>query len=193
MISVFRTHFFRLIATLLVLTLLSVSAQSADQLEREMVINRVQEIGLEIWSENNPVWLTQVRQRGPKYEFVAETPVNYYPPASMHYMTFPGMAVEPGEMREVAEHAIQQAARNFKVPSAKISDIQIMPAKYGELSGYEATFSGRAHKERMDIKMFIGNAKGKGPVSMYVYTLKGKLGHLRESIRRSWQNVKYLN
>ena len=182
------------LAISLLLTMFSVaSTYGEERVKREMVINHVDEIGLEIWSENNPAWLTQVRKRGAKFEFVAETPRSYYPPAAMHYMHFAGMEVKDGEMKGIALNAIQQAALNFGVPSSEVSAIQPVPATYSELKGYEAVFKGKANGEDMDIKMFIGNSQGKGPVSMYIYTMRGKLGHLSEVIRRAWQNVKYQN
>ena len=66
-------------------------------------------------------------------------------------------------------------------------------AAYGDLKGYEAAFNGMANGEKMDIKVIVGNAQGKGPVNTYAYTLRDKLDHLSESIRRSWGNAKYLN
>jgi uncharacterized protein YpuA (DUF1002 family) len=182
-----------LVISLISTMLLVASAYGEERVKREMVINHVEQIGLEIWSENNPTWLTQVRKRGPKFEFVAETPRSYYPPAAMHYMHFADMEVKGGEMEGIALNAIQQAALNFGVPTSEISAIKPVPATYSEMKGYEAVFKGRANGEDMDIKMFIGNSPGKGPVSMYVYTMRGKLGHLSEPIRRAWQNVKYLN
>ena len=160
---------------------------------RPMEKHKVTELGLELWTEFEPKWDIKLNKVGKKNVFYAETPANYYPPAVMTWVSFQGMEVVEGELEEIARTAILTAAHNYKAKvnqEEKITPVQIT---YNELTGYEATFSGVANGEEVDVKIFVGHKPGKGPVAMQVYTLKGKLPHLSEQIRRSWNNVKYLN
>ena len=49
--------------------------------KRPMKIHRVEAVGLEIWTEYAPAWVTDVKYRGAKATFVAQSP-RHYPPVS---------------------------------------------------------------------------------------------------------------
>jgi hypothetical protein len=87
---------------------------------------------------------------------------------------------------------LQQAARNYGLSDAEISVIPLNPATYGELKGYEAEFPAVADSVPVDVRVFFGHEPGKPVVAMQVYTLRGKMPHLAEQIRRSWSHVAYL-
>jgi hypothetical protein len=165
----------------------------ADRVERTMKIHRLSELGLEIWTEFKPLWITEVHYQGIKPVFTAQTPPMVYPPAAMKVVSFPGMSVAPEEMKDIATTAISEGARNYKTSKKQLNDLHIIPAAYGDLSGYEADFNGKVHGDAVDVKVFVGNKEGKGPVMLQIYTLEGKMDHLSEQIRRSWTNVRYLN
>ena len=44
----------------------------------------------------------------------------------------------------------------------------------------------------MDVKIFVGQANGKFPVALSIYTLEGKMVHLAEVVRHTWGNLAYL-
>ena len=178
--------------SLVILALISQSV-SADRAKRPMKIHQLPEMGLEVWTEFDPLWITELEYQGKKPIFTAQTPPMVYPPAAMSVVSFPGMQVTSDEMKEVASTAIATGARNYRVPEQQISTLKATPASYGELTGYEATFTGKAQGDEVDVKVFVGNKPGKGPVMLQIYTFKDKLPHLSEQIRRSWDNVKYLN
>ncbi len=179
---------------LLVITfgmIISVSA-FAERAQRPMHIHKVQELGLEIWTEYNPEWITDLVKFRGRSIFTAQTPSNTYPPAAMSWTSFPRMRVEKGNIEQVALTTFNQAAANYSASQEQIKELKASPATYGDLSGYEATFSGTAHGDPIDVRVFVGHKDGKGPVTMQVYTLRGKLSHISEQIRRSWTHVKYL-
>jgi hypothetical protein len=168
-------------------------APAADAYQRPMVVHKLAELGLEIWTEGNPVWDTELgRQPGePRPIFSAETPGQAYPPAGMTWAV-PGISAQAEELPQVARGALRQAARNYGLGDDVIRSIALKPAKYGELQGFEAEFPAVADDVPVDVRVFFGHQPGKPLVAMQVFTLRGKLRHLSEQIRRSWGNVRYL-
>lgn len=168
-------------------------AVQAERAKRPMKIHQLPELGLEIWTESDPLWIADLQYQGKKPLFTAQTPPMVYPPAAMSVVAFPGMQVTAEEMEEVAATAIRTGARNYRVPEQAIQQLQPSAASYGELQGYEATFSGKAQGDAVDVKVFVGHKQGKGPVMLQIYSFKDKLPHLSEQIRRSWSNITYLH
>jgi len=183
----------RLIACCLVIIMVSSGVLAEDDhAKRPMQVHKLVEMGIEVWTEYEPLWITETIYRGKKPIFTAQTPSMVYPPAAMSIVAFPGMTVESAEMMEVATNAIVTGARNYHISDKQIESLDLSPAEYGELKGYEAVFSGKDRGDDIDVKVFIGNKPGKGPVMMQIFTLKGKLPHLSEQIQRSWGHIKYL-
>lgn len=180
-------------ALLVVLALLAPIAAAEDVYKRPMVIHKVAELGLEIWTEANPAWDTVVaREPGaPRAIFSAETPGQTYPPAGMTWAV-PGVKATEAEFPQVARSALRQAALNYGLKEAAIQGIALRKAVYGELSGFEGEFPALADETPVDVRVFFGHVPGKPVVAMQVFTLRGKLPHLAEQIRRSWSNVRYL-
>lgn len=182
----------RLISFCLLVMFLSSKPAYADRAKRPMKIHKLPELGLEIWTEYEPRWITELHYRGKKPVFTVQSPPLVYPPAAMTVVSFPGMTVDTDEMNDIATTAITEGARNYKASQSELAELHVIPALYGDLTGYEASFSGKVRGDEVDVKVFVGNKPGKGPVMLQIYTLEGKLGHLSEQIRRSWTNVKYL-
>ena len=159
---------------------------------RHMQIYRVNELGLEIWVENQPPWQTQLSNATGRPTFVAESPPSYHPPTIMTYASWPNEKVLAEGMHDMASVAIRRASQNFGVSAAGSLSIPIREARYGELRGYEGWFNGKADGVAMDVSVFVGQAPGKFPVVFNVYTVRGKLPSLTEQLRRAWTNVKYL-
>ncbi len=174
-----------------ILCIVSISLH-AEPAKRPMEIHKLDELGLEIWTEYEPTWITRILSQGKFPIFSAESPQNYYPPSVMTWTTFKGMKIGIGELEELATSAIQTAAGNYGVSEKEILQIRPKKTEYNKLIGYEASFSGIAFNEAVDVKIFVGHEPGKRPVAMQAYTQKGKLVHLSEQIRRSWTNVAYL-
>jgi hypothetical protein len=181
-----------LIACLMVASLCS-PAMAKDEVLRPMVIHKVSELGLEIWTEANPEWDIALAPQpgGPRPIFSAETPGQTYPPAGMTWAV-PGVTAKPEELGRIARVALRQAARNYGVTDSDAQRIPMQSATYGELSGFEATFPAVAEEVPVDVRVFFGHKPGKPVVAMQVFTLRGKLPHLSEQVRRSWSNVRYL-
>lgn len=155
---------------------------------REMRIHRVGALGLEIWVENQPPWEAEVMQGRSLPVFVVQSPSNYYPPAVMTYVGMPSTSGGGQSLEAMSTRAIRRAAWNYGLGARRLS-IRPEAARYGALSGYEATFDGVANGEAVQVKVFVGQAPGRSPVAMQVYTLRGKLAHLSEPIRRAWNHI----
>ena len=166
---------------------------AAERAKREMQIHKVTELGLEIWVENEPPWDAELMRAVTLPSFVVQSPADYYPPAVMTYISLPASAVDDASMLGMATTAIRRAAENYRVTPTTRVTLKPQPARYGELSGFEADFEGWANGEAVDVKVFVGHQPGRFPVAMQAYTLRGKLAQLVEPTRRAWGHVKYLH
>lgn len=167
------------------------SAAERARIKRPMQLHRVAELNVEIWTELDPQWETRLEFRNGQPVFSAETPALTYPPAGMTWSSVRGVTFTAAELPEAARGAIEQAARNYGV-NEMASSVALRTAKYGELTGYEARFSATAHGQPVDVLVFFGHRAGRPPVLAHAYTLQGKLDHISEHVRRSWQNLRYL-
>lgn len=158
--------------------------------KRPMIIHKVSELGLEIWTEAEPEWETRLDQKKGQKIFVAETPALTAPPAGMSWVSVKGITFTAAEIREGAHGAIRQAATNYGL--SKNQTLELRAATYGELTGYEADFTANAYGTPVDVRVFCGHQPGKDAVVMHAFTLRGKLNHISENIRRSWTHVRYL-
>lgn len=159
---------------------------------REMQIHPVKAIGLEVWVENQPPWETQIVQNGGRSVFAVSSPENYHPPAAMTYASWPEHAVSEQQLSAVAHSALRHAAQNFGLAPGQARALQPRAAQHGLLQGYEVEFVGKVQATAVDVRLFFGLQPGRAPVVMTVYTLQGKIDHLKEVVRRSWDNISYL-
>lgn len=187
-IRVTKSRFFFTLVSLLFF----IGVAVAEQSKRPMKKNLLHELGLEVWTEFDPLWITDIKYRGKKPIFTAQSPPKVYPPAAMSIVSFPGMALNPNELYEVATTAIKTGAKNYQVSDQDISKMEPTLSSYGELKGYELNYRGTANGVAIDVKVFVGHKSGNGPIMMQIYTLRDKLPHLKEQIRRSWSNISYL-
>lgn len=167
------------------------TATAADRAGRPMLIHRLNELGLEVWTEQDPQWETRVQQTNGVPIFIADTPALSYPPASMSWISLPQFKFETHELELAARGAIDQVAANHGVQAP--NPIAIEPQRYGELIGFESTFKARSEQVPIDVRVFFGHRPGKPAVLMQVSTLRTKLPHLSEHIRRAWTHVRYLD
>jgi hypothetical protein len=170
--------------------LLTLSAEAAPRTGRPMIIHRLPELGLEIWTEQDPEWETHLSQRAGAPTFVAETPALTYPPGHMSWTTLPHLRFDPQDLEAGAQGALHQVAANHQIRSPR--RLHITTKRYGNLVGYETVFEARSQNTPVEVRAFCGHHPGKHPVLMQATTLKHKSAHLAEHIRRSWSNVKYL-
>jgi hypothetical protein len=181
----------RFVLTLSLCTLCALAMAAAQSaLKRPMQIHKVEELALEIWTEAQPEWDARVEWKNGQPIFVAETPSLTYPPAGMSWVSMAHLRFDQQALEEVARGAIHEAARNYKV---RPDVIALKAAHYGDLAGYEAQFSADAQGTPVDVRVFCGLKPGKPAVVMQAFTLRGKLAHIGEQIRRSWTNVRYLD
>lgn len=166
-----------------------IDAIAGTRAGRPMIIHRPPEMNLEIWTEQDPEWETSIK-RGPySMTFAAETPALTYPPTHMSWTIAPTLTFEPHELESAAHGVLHQMAIRYRaLPPGHLSH-----ARYGDLIGYEATFQAEARNIPIDVRVFAGHREGKPMVVLQVVTLKGKLTHVAEHIRRSWTHVRYLD
>ena len=168
------------------------AADRKERALREMQVYKLTVLGLEVWVENQPPWETQLSDKSGHPTFVAQSPGNYHPPTVMTFASWPKERTPADQLQDMATSAIRRASQNFGLNMGQARGIQIMPASYGVLQGYEGTFNGVADRVAMDVTVFVGQANGKFPVALSMYTLRGKMDTLSEQRRRSWGKLKYL-
>lgn len=176
-----------LIAALCAITSTIVPAKSRTG--RPMIIHRVPELNLEIWTEQDPQWETHLHETAVAATFVAESPALSYPPAHMSWTTLPQMAFQQSDMEAATRGVLYQMALNYGVKPPT----HLRARQYGDLTGYEATFAAQSEDLPIDVHLFCGHQEGKPTVVMQVVTLRDKLPHLSEQIRRSWTHLRYLD
>jgi hypothetical protein len=171
---------------------LTSNASSSRDL-REMQIRKVPELGLEIWVENQPAWEENLTEDQGRPIFTTQSPDDYHPPTAMTFSAWPKERVPDAQMPTLALTAIRGAAMNFGLNAAQARSIAVLPAQHGALQGAEGDFAGFAQGVDMDVKVFVGQQSGHYPVALSIYTLKGKMPHLAEVVRRCWGNLTYLS
>lgn len=179
-------------AICIALLLISSNVPALDRVKRQMYVNRVSQIGLEVWTEEQPRWQTYLESKAGQYTFAAETPDLTYPPAGFTWSSAPTGVVEESDFKTAALGAIHGSARGYGVNPNAIPASQLRSATYGELSGYEVSFAGSIQQTPVDVKVFVGHQPGKPLVVMQACTQRGHLPHISEQIRRSWTHVRYL-
>lgn len=161
---------------------------------RPMHIHRLRQLGLEVWSEAEPQWDTELLPggKGAPPVFTLSSPDNYHPPAATTITAWRRERV-PGELFEtMADTAIRTASANYGLNKGQARAIPVVPRTWGLLAGHEGDFSGRAQGQRLDVKIFVGQQEGKYPVVAQIYTQAGKMADLQDVIRRCWSNITYL-
>lgn len=176
-----------LIATLCAIAATTVIAK--PRAGRPMIIHRLPELNLEIWTEQDPAWETHLHETTASATFVAEAPALTYPPAHVSWTTLPQLTVQDVDMEDATRGVLHQMALNYGVKPPKL----IIQRQYGDLKGYEATFHAESDNLPIDVHVFCGHREGKPAVVMQVVTLKDRLPHLSEHIRRSWTHLRYLD
>lgn len=176
------------IALIICMSAVAFSAAAEKRAGRPMIIHRIPQLQLEIWTEQDPQWETHVNDANGAFTFIAETPALTYPPAHMSWTAQPQLKFQQQDIEAAARGALHQVAANYRVPPPE----QIKQATYGDLTGYETTFQARSDKP-IEVRVFCGHRPGQPAVVMQAVTLKDKLPHLSEHIRRSWSNVRYLD
>lgn len=176
-----------LIATLCAIAPITTTAK--PRTGRPMIIHRLPELNLEIWTEQDPQWETQLHETPAAATFVAQSPALAYPPAHMSWTTLPQLTFQQGDMEAATRGVLHQMALNYGVTPPK----HLKPKQYGDLTGYEATFAAESEDLPIDVHMFCGHREGRPAVVVQVVTLRDRLPHLSEHIRRSWTHLRYLD
>lgn len=178
--------------TLLIACLCAMTASiafAAPRAGRPMIIHRLPELNLEIWTEQDPEWETHLSDADEAFTFVAETPALTYPPAYMSWTVMPHLKLRQHDLEAAARGVVHQIAANYRTnPPQEISQ-----RIYGDLFGYQATLQAESENMPIDVLIFCGHREGRPAVVMQTVTLRDKLPHLSEQIRRSWKNVRYLD
>ena len=99
------------------------------------------------------------------------------------------MKFESHELEDADHGVMYQMALHYRT----VPPEQLTPMQYGELTGYEATFQAEPHNIPIDVRVFFGHREGMPMVVMQVVTLKGRLAHVAEHVRRSWTHLRYLD
>lgn len=180
------------LSALLLCSLAAMHSHASDRHPRPMLIHKLPELGLQIWTEMTPEWLVETTRHKNRPVFTAQTPVASYPPAAFTFTSFEEMRIDDTELREVAAEVVNAALSNYHASDAVTAWEALTPVTYGVLKGYELRFNGIADGEQVEVAVFLGQSRGEFPVLLQAYTLNGKLDAIAENMRRSWASVRYL-
>ena len=170
----------------------TLASASTRRVQRAMKVNQVVDLGLEVWTEQQPAWIVATREIEGQPVLLAQSPPQVYPPASMSVTAFAKVHAEIDNFKRTAEVAIKRGLTQYGVPGNVQNRISREKKQYGELDGIEVNFTAEVHGSAADVKVFIGTADNKGHVLLQLYTIQGGMAHLQEQIRRSWGNIKFL-
>lgn len=159
---------------------------------RPMQIHQLPTLGLEIWTEREPQWITELVSYRYRDVFTVQSPLLSYPPVAMTFTSFSRMQLAQDELSPLAEQVFQHGVKNYSGTATEAGQLTIVAATHGPLQGFETQFRGIADGESVDVRMFLGKAEDKPPVLLQAYTLAGHIDSISEHIRRSWSNVSYL-
>ncbi len=180
------------LSKLLCCLLVAIPAFASDRHPRPMLIHKLPELGLQIWTEMTPEWLVETTSHKNRSVFTAQTPVASYPPAAFTFSSFAEMRIDDTELRDIAVDVMSAALKNYHSEDFVIATEALTPATYGVLTGYELKFRGNANGELVEVAVFLGQSPNEFPVLLQAYTLAGKLDAIAENMRRSWTSVRYL-
>ena len=156
----------------------------------EMQVFEVKALGLEIWMDAG--WDADMHMNKGRATFVATSPESSNLPAATTVSSWPEEKMPDILVPAMARSAIRTAAPNFGLPVSQAKAIVPIPATYGVLKGGQADFVGKIQGIDMDVRIFVGQAKGRYPVVLTVYAPKGGLKQLADAINRSWGHLDYL-
>lgn len=156
----------------------------------EMQVFLVKALGLEIWVD--AAWDTDMHMKNGRATFVATSPESLDLPAATTVSAWPEEKLPDMLVPAMARNAIRTAAPNFGLPASQAKAIVPTPASYGVLKGGQADFVGKIQGIDMDVRIFVGQAKGQYPVVLTAYAPKGGLKQLADVINRSWGHLDYL-
>jgi hypothetical protein len=156
----------------------------------EMQVFQVKDLGLEIWMDAG--WDADMHMNNGRATFVATSPESFDLPAAITVSTWPEKKLPDILVPAMARSAIRTAAPNFGLPASQAKAIVPTLASYGVLKGGQADFIGKIQGIDMDVRIFVGQAKGQYPVVLTFYAPKGGLNQLVEVINRSWGHLDYL-
>lgn len=192
------THSHIISGCFFVALILSITSSTAiatgpiERAQRPMQVQKHSDMGLEIWVENSPKWVVEKRFLGKRPILFVQSPPNTYPPASMSVISYANMMPGADDFDVYSEVALSEGIEQYGVSPQQLETLVRERKQYGDLSGIEVNFVAKVHGTLADVKLFIGNGNLKGPVLLQLYTVKGKMQHLSEQIRRSWSNIRYL-
>lgn len=166
-------------------------ASGQERAKREMKVWQLGSLGVQIWVEQQPAWTVSSYYEGGQKVFMVSTPPGYYPPANMTYVTFRDAAARRADVRVLAHGLVDGIHEKFGGTAAQAIDMK--PADYNGIAGFETTFTAKHDGAAYDVRVFVGKREGYPPLAMEVYTPAGMMNALREPIRRAWSNVEYIS
>lgn len=165
---------------------------SADKLQPRSM-DQYQKIGIRFEVYSQPLWEPTVDSSNRYSSVIINSPENHFPIVQYNITPFPDMRVNNREIHAVALSAMKTAKTRFGRKPIIVEERFVKKTR-GIFSGYETTFD--AHIEGIDISVlyFVGKHDiDNRLISMSAQTQKGRLPHIREHVRRTFDWVDYLD
>jgi len=159
---------------------------------RKMLFYENQELNIRFRHYEDPDWDWSI-DRSRRYKtLIIESPDKFYPVTLFEITPFGDSNVKQEALQAVAKSAMQRARSVYRL-APEVSDEQMEAKTWGTLSGYQISFDANVQKEDMSVLYFVGTDVDGRIVSMTATTQKGKLGHIKEHIRRTFNWIQYLS
>lgn len=124
--------------------------------------------------------------------FVAETPAQYYPPATFNAQHFIKQTV-PDNQRDAKfffHGVIESVAKNYGYRKKYIKGIQ--PSQKGDLNGYRVTVAGNINGFAQDVIIFAAATPENNVLVLTAFTEPDKAAHLQNTFDRIALNIKFI-
>lgn len=158
---------------------------------REMQVISLQ--GYKVSLDNDPPWSWKIKYDKQVPVFVAHTPENYYPTATVNIRYHNNVVINdaPAEINAVARSAIKEALKYYEVDKTEIKK-DLIKVNYNQLNGYEFNAKGIIQGEPHDIKIVITKNEHGKILSFLAYTRRNKMNHIQPAITRILNGVSFL-
>ncbi len=178
---------------------LAVNASSQEVASTSITIlqprdmNRYHKIGIRYETYTKPLWRSEVDRTNRYPSVIVNSPELHFPPVEFQITPFPDQRVGPEQIRAVALAAMKHTKTRYGRKPI-ISSERFLPRSRGVFHGFETTFDARVEGVDLSVLYFVGRRERDGRViSMLAKTQHGRLPHIKDHIRRTFDWVDYVS
>jgi hypothetical protein len=182
----------KILSLLLLLFSASAFAQPTPLIQSRELQNMWVKVGFQIGIDTDPAWSWHSMAETNYDVFVVESPDLYYPPAvfNVRYNKY-HPPQDPKIFKKAAYFTLLNMQKKFGA-TEHFKFVDIQPATYGLLEGYEQTSQIYLAGEPFSNKIFVGLNHDNKLIVLNAVTLPNKIDHLQPTLERMWGSIKFL-